>query len=106
MRGGHLVREARLRAGISQGELASRAGTTQSAIARLEAGKISPSWDHVIRLIRLAGFEPDIRLAPRTDDWQLAEESLRLSPGERVRRLTETVEFILAGREAVTRTRG
>jgi len=105
MLGGDLVREGRRRAGISQAELASRAGTTQSAIARLEGNKGSPSWDHVVRLLRLAGFEPDLRLAPQADDWQLAAQNLGLSPGERIERLTTMVEFIWAGREAMAKAR-
>jgi len=35
--------KARLRAGLSQAELARRMGTSQSAIARLESGQTLPS---------------------------------------------------------------
>ena len=34
---------ARAEAGLTQAELAARVGTTQSAIARLEGGRVSPS---------------------------------------------------------------
>lgn len=34
---------ARTEAGLTQAEVAERAGTTQSAIARLEGGRVSPS---------------------------------------------------------------
>lgn len=100
-----MVREARRRASVTQAELAALAGTTQSAIARLEKGKGSPSWESVIRLLRLMGFEPDIRLAPQGHDWSLAEETLRLSFDERVQRLVRAVAFIAAGREAREKTR-
>ena len=37
------VRERRLALGLSQGELAARAGMTQSALSRLEAGGVVPT---------------------------------------------------------------
>lgn len=52
-----LVREARKRSDLSQQELAERAGTTQSAIARLEAGGSSPGFDRVIQLVAACGLE-------------------------------------------------
>ena len=42
---------SRIHAGITQAELAERVGTTQSAIARLEGGSVTPS---VAMLCRLA----------------------------------------------------
>jgi transcriptional regulator with XRE-family HTH domain len=55
---GHdVVREARKRAGLSQAELATRAGTTQSAIARLEAGRSSPGFERVVELVGACGLE-------------------------------------------------
>jgi len=105
MLGGRLVQEGRRRTGVTQAELAARAGTTQSAIARFESAKANPSWDSVIRLLRLLGFEPEIRLSPQTTDWSLARQSLKLSPDERVQRLIDTVEFIAKGREAMAQTR-
>lgn len=65
--GGELVREARKRSAMTQQQLAEKAGTTQSAIARLESGRTSPSLEDVQRLMRLAGFELIIELAPFDD---------------------------------------
>lgn len=64
MDGATLVREARRRAGLSQAELAARAGTTQSAIARLERGRSSPSFRRVGELVGACGLELRVRLAP------------------------------------------
>jgi transcriptional regulator with XRE-family HTH domain len=57
MFGSDLIREARLRADLSQGELAGRAGTTQSAIARLESGRSSPGFERVLELVAACGLE-------------------------------------------------
>lgn len=79
------MREARRRAGLTQAELAARAGTTQSAVARLESGRTSPSYDTVLRLVGLCGFTPDIHLEPddAQHDLSLAAPLLRMSPQQR-----------------------
>jgi UDP-N-acetylglucosamine 1-carboxyvinyltransferase len=41
---GLALREMRLRAGLSQRELAERIGSTQSAIARMEKGEAEPKF--------------------------------------------------------------
>ena len=85
--GNDLVREARKRAGLSQRELADRAGTTQSAIARLESGRTRPAFDDVLRLVRLCGMDLDIMLVERDDsDWAQAQRLASLTPAERVQR--------------------
>jgi transcriptional regulator with XRE-family HTH domain len=83
--GSDLVREARRRAGLTQRELAERARTTQSALARLESGRTSPSFDQVVRLLGLCGFRLDVALDPYDDsDVAQAEAMLRLSVDERI----------------------
>ena len=92
MIGGELVREGRKRAGLTQVELASRAGTTQSAIARLESGRTSPSLEQVERLLKLCGFQLMVELAPYDDsDIVQAKASLRRTPDSRAQRLATTV---------------
>lgn len=86
--GNDLVREARKRAGLTQRELAERAGTTQSAIARLESGRTRPAFDDVMRLVRLCGMDLDIMLGERDDsDWAQARALRKLSPEERMDRM-------------------
>jgi transcriptional regulator with XRE-family HTH domain len=83
--GKDLVREARKRAALTQAELAQRAGTTQSAIARIETGDVAPSFDSVLRLVRLCGLDLDIMLVPRDEsDWAQAQRLAGLSPQERL----------------------
>ena len=83
--GSDLVREARRRAGLSQRQLAERGGTTQSAIARLESGRSSPSCDTVVRLLRLCGFALHVALDPYDDsDLAQAQAALRRTPDGRL----------------------
>ena len=57
-----LVR-ARVRAGLSQAELAIRMGTSQSAIARLESGQILPSTKTLLRFAQATGSKVQVRLS-------------------------------------------
>lgn len=54
--------EARMKAKLSQAELARRIGTTQSAIARLEGGGISPSISTLRRYAEATGSKLQIEL--------------------------------------------
>jgi transcriptional regulator with XRE-family HTH domain len=96
MKGNHLVREARRRAGLTQAELAARAGTTQSAIARLERGATTPTLETISKLVRAAGFDLDFRIVGADDeqDWSIVQQAHRLSPTQRVRQNTRSVRFI------------
>jgi transcriptional regulator with XRE-family HTH domain len=85
--GNDLVREARKRAGLTQSELAARAGTTQSAIARLESGQPDVSLDDVIRLVRLCGLDVEIAIVPRDDsDMAQAQRLASLTGQQRIER--------------------
>jgi transcriptional regulator with XRE-family HTH domain len=57
----HLLR---LVAGRTQQELATCAGTSQSAIAAYEAGRKSPTWRTVERMAQAAGYEAEVRFVP------------------------------------------
>jgi ribosome-binding protein aMBF1 (putative translation factor) len=57
------IRELREARGLSQRELAERVGTTQSAIARLEAGNISPSLPTLDRVAEALGAELTVTIA-------------------------------------------
>lgn len=107
MLGADLVREARKRAGLTQRELAERAGTTQSAIARLERDRTSPSFDAVVRLVRLCGFRLHVSLDPYDDsDVAQAEALLRLTPDERIAQMEAGIAFADELREAYRRAAG
>jgi ribosome-binding protein aMBF1 (putative translation factor) len=54
---------ARLRAGLSQAELAERMGTSQSTIARLENGQTLPSTKTILRYAEATGSRLRVRLS-------------------------------------------
>lgn len=54
--------EARVRKGLTQKELASRIGTKQSNIARLESGNGNPSLSFLERMASAMGYKLNIRL--------------------------------------------
>jgi ribosome-binding protein aMBF1 (putative translation factor) len=53
--------EARLRAGLSQTEVARRMGLPQSAVVRLEAGAHSPTLSTLARYASAVGVELNVR---------------------------------------------
>jgi DNA-binding XRE family transcriptional regulator len=56
---------ARNDANLSQAELAKRLGTTQSAVARIEAGGVSPSLSTLRRYAAATGNRLQLQLVPR-----------------------------------------
>ena len=82
---GALLRQARKRAGLSQVDLAARAGVTQSVISAYESGQRQPSILALARLIDVAGFE--LTLGLRRQPGRLRRLSGPV--GRRVRRHRE-----------------
>lgn len=79
-----LVMMAREEAGLSQRELAERAGVAQSEIARIESGKREPSIPTLQRILAGAGTELRFRLAPVDDhDQVLAARQQRRSADQK-----------------------
>jgi len=59
--------EVRVRAGLTQAELARRMKTTQSVIARLEGGRVRPSTRTLEKLARATGSRLTVRFEPAED---------------------------------------
>jgi transcriptional regulator with XRE-family HTH domain len=97
---GKLLRDARHRKRVSQKSLATRAGTTQSAISRIERDRISPSIETLRELLYLLG--EDLTLSSEVRDFgidrTLNESNLAFSPGQRVRRGMEFADFLRRNR--------
>jgi transcriptional regulator with XRE-family HTH domain len=75
---------ARLEAGLSQRELAQRAGVTQSEIARIESGRREPSIPTLQKILAGAGLELRFRLEKLDDhDRVLAARHARRTKSEK-----------------------
>ena len=88
MRSADLIPEARLRAGLSQKELAARSGRERSVIARWEQGVVAPSLETLVEIVRASGFDLPLELIPydgSTDEG--LRQTVRLSPERRVQRM-------------------
>ena len=82
---GKIIREARKVAGLSQQELAERAGVPRQSIARWERGAVEPGFDTVRRLLRSCGYDLSlVRYEPdETVDDRLSGKR-ELTPQERL----------------------
>ena len=71
---------------MSQARLAVRAGTTQSAISRIERDQVSPTIETLRSLLHLLGEELELGAADRDSgvDRSMIGERLRLTPEERL----------------------
>jgi len=85
---GELLRQARIRHELSQEQLAIRSGTTQSAIARIERDRVSPSIKTLTALFQAMG--EDFVFGARPREWgvdlSLNRRNLEHSPTERLER--------------------
>lgn len=59
---GELIREARLDAGLTQAELAQRAGLRQPSLAQMESGNRTVSSDMLERVLKAADYRPNLAL--------------------------------------------
>ena len=83
---GELVKATRERHDLTQRQLAHRAGTSQSAVARIESGKEEVTWPRLRVLLLVMGEEPvlETRALPgRYDAWDILEQRA-LSPETRL----------------------
>ncbi len=68
---GALLRETRVAAGLSQQELARRAGTSRPTLSAYEHGRKSPSAETFARLLAAAGFTLDVVPQVRWSEYRL-----------------------------------
>jgi transcriptional regulator with XRE-family HTH domain len=104
---GSLIRTARTAAGLTQTELASRLGTTQAAVARLERTGSNPTVATLDRALQATGHRLELGAAPRNSsvDESLIAQNLRLEPAARLRAFQSSQRKLapLAGRARTAR---
>jgi transcriptional regulator with XRE-family HTH domain len=85
-----IIRDARLRARLSQAELGQRIGRDRAQIARWEADAVQPAFETLVEVVQACGYELDFVLRPReparAQEAQLSKNLVR-SPQDRVRKL-------------------
>ena len=65
---GDLIRRARLDAGLTQAELANRAGLRQPSLAQMESRKRNVSGEMLERVLQAADYRPSLPLAELADE--------------------------------------
>ena len=102
-----LLKEARLRAGITQAELGRRVKRSQSQIARWERGDVKPSLETLRELIRACGLELTLGMA-NYDESYVPDilDNLRVTPAERVERAVAFVNALRPWQAAWEAARG
>jgi transcriptional regulator with XRE-family HTH domain len=90
------LKTARRRAGLTQRELASRAGVPYSTVARIESGTIDPRASTLRALLVRCGvdLEPMPAIGDGVDRSQIRER-LALTPAERIRDLTTAAAAVV-----------
>ena len=95
---GSLLRDARVRAGLSLRALAARAGTSHTTLAAYEAGRKTPGFETLGRILSACGFHVEVRLSRRIRErdglprGEELEEVLRLADAFPVRDLPDHIE--------------
>ncbi len=87
------MRQARLRAGLSQAELAERSGKDRAQIARWERDTVTPSLETLRELLQACGFDLELQLVAFEPYDPREEAGLRrellLTPQERLQAMLE-----------------
>jgi transcriptional regulator with XRE-family HTH domain len=88
-----LIRQARMRAGLSQVQLSERSGKDRAQIARWERDVVTPSLETLREVLQACGFDLQMELVPyqppdARDDARLQKELAR-TPQERLLAMLE-----------------
>ena len=90
MTGAQIIRQARLKAGLTQTELAERLGRDRAQVARWEIGGQQPSFENVQAAVEACGLALRLEIIERAQTPALdaeIETSLLEAPQQRVQTL-------------------
>ena len=91
---GDLIKEARLRTGLTQAELGARMGKAQSVIARWERDDVSPSLETLRVVVRACGLDLTFFMSKFDEsNATIIDQHLRMTPAERFADLMARVRF-------------
>lgn len=111
MKAADILKEARLRSGLTQRELADRLGRPQPTVSRWESGAQEPGFAAVVDAVRRCGLELDVSVAAGDDSYlslihqqrhrsrtdRLAHASSRATRGALETLVRADVRFVLVG---------
>lgn len=102
-----LVKRARLNAGLTQAELARRASTTQSVIARLEAAGANPRLATLDKVIAATGHSLTLELGSSEGiDETMIASNLRDPPAKRLKHFGQAYRSLAGLADAARKSRG
>ncbi len=99
---GSIIKRERLHRGLSQAQLALRAGTDQSSLSRIESGREDVTWARLRAVLLSMGLEPELGLRPveHGEDPVHVAMARRLRPSQRLEGGLNVAEFARDLREA------
>lgn len=89
---GERIREARLRAHLSQEKVAELIGVSRQAVTKWESGLSAPSTDNLFKLAEVLGTTVDLLIAPEDSAASIAGEVYRMFREDALRREAEKKE--------------
>lgn len=75
---GERIKEARLRAHLSQEKVAERIGVSRQAVTKWESGQSAPNTENLFKLAEILGTTVDILIAPEDNAASVAEQVYRM----------------------------
>ena len=95
MTSAQIIRRARLKAELTQTELAQRIGRDRAQVARWETGGQDPSFENLCAIVEACGFVLKLEIAERQESPALdaeLETSLVQAPQQRVQSLLKQLD--------------